>query len=190
VNKGKSMLGKALYRLQSVFLTSRPHAIQDMHMDTAYGRDYFRHMVAKSCVVDGWNVVQFDSSNNTNWHHEREPKILDVFNLPPGSNVSCTFHVDPGYQYGPGMVFPVIRHLMPGTVNFALGGGSWAWRGLTANSIINVTLDVPRSPHLTLQLDPTTCRPSSWTGRQHIALYLFDIRAPVLVMAYEYCMYC
>lgn len=122
------------------------------------------------CLVQGVNgtkLVFFNRTYHYMGHSMLDYAMLqDTFNMPPSTNMSCKFELQPsGYMQGPANYRRSVdlTHLTPGTASFAAGYIE-SLSGLTANSVVNVTLNVPRSPDLTLHVNSTVCRASSATG--------------------------
>ena len=73
------------------------------------------------------------------------------YNLPPGSVMTCTST----------SLTPQLQNLPPGEVRFSVG----VWHNtIQGVDVVEVTLPVPRSPYLSLDMRVSRCVPSSETG--------------------------
>lgn len=73
------------------------------------------------------------------------------YNLPPGSVMTCTST----------SLYPDLQYLPPGQVKVSVGVYH---KTIQDANFVEVTLPVPRSPQLSLDLRVTRCMPSSETG--------------------------
>lgn len=95
-----------------------------------------------------------------------EPGVVErLYNLPPGRNLTCVSTAANSTQ--PAHRTPDITWLPPGQVTFF----TWVPYGINATSTdpygssVEVTVQVPRAPHLAVELLPSSCMAASKTGR-------------------------
>lgn len=108
------------------------------------------------CILDGTD--KFNGTDVLMSDPLGLPTVNLKFSLAPGSNLSCVAGTHHNFD---------IQYLPPGVVSFVNypDRGRPGWDSRQPPRFPNMTLVIPRSPHLTVKINVAGCKATSMTGK-------------------------